>query len=344
MGRESFLRFLTNQWLTIPKLEKQDLSGETVLVVGANTGLGLEAAKHLACMGPGKLVVACRSQKKGEDAAKEIEKATGFDRTTAYAVDLSVFSSVNEFVDDFERKKERLDILIFNAAVAVPKHRLTGDGFEETIQVNDMSCALLCIGLLPLMLKTSEATPTASHRPRITVVTSQTHLYTHPTPEELSSPNYLTKINSAEHCNRPGVMESRYPLSKLLNVLFVRELAARVPASKVVINCVNPGFCYSGLRRNAGFKMGTLMAIMDVVLGNTTEQGGRRIAWAAIAHRNCETLMHGRYTSYMEIVEESDWSLSTEGFVVQHRIWDEMSDILKGVSAKFSQVLSTELQ
>ena len=117
MGRESFFRFLCNQWLTVPELEKQDLSGQTILIVGANTGLGLEAAKHLARMDPGKLIVACRSLKKGEDAAKgmfsasypipwlmsarlyriDIEKATGFGRTTGYAVDLSVFSSVNAF-------------------------------------------------------------------------------------------------------------------------------------------------------------------------------------------------------------------------------------------------------
>ena len=53
---------------------------------------------------------------------------------------------------------------------------------EHSIQVNDMSCALVCIGLLPLMLKTSEFTASASHRPRITVVSSSTHYWTKPTP------------------------------------------------------------------------------------------------------------------------------------------------------------------
>ena len=41
MGRFSMLRFISDQWLTVPELEKQDLSGQTVLVVGANVGLGL---------------------------------------------------------------------------------------------------------------------------------------------------------------------------------------------------------------------------------------------------------------------------------------------------------------
>lgn len=60
-----------------------------------------------------------------------IKDATGFDRTTAYAVDLSVFASVNAFVDDFEKNEERLDVLIYNAGVALGTFRRTGDGFEE---------------------------------------------------------------------------------------------------------------------------------------------------------------------------------------------------------------------
>lgn len=106
----------------------------------------------------------------------------------------------------------------------------------------------------------------------------------------------------------------------VIGVLFTRELAARIPASKVVIDVVNPGFCYSGLRRNAGAKL-IVFSILDLIWGNTTEVGGRRIAWAAVARRHCEYLLHGRYTAYMEVMEESDWSLSKEGFAVQLRLW-----------------------
>ncbi|KZV64273.1 NAD(P)-binding protein [Peniophora sp. CONT] len=343
MGRRSFARFVVEQWYAVPELEKQDLSEQTVLVVGANVGLGLEAAKHLARMGPGKLVLACRSIKKAEDAAKEIEKTTGFNLSGAYAVDLSVFSSVNAFVAEFESKEERLDILIYNAGIATRDYQATGDGFEETIQVNDLSCSLVCIGLLPLMLKTSEATASASHRPRITVVSSAVHFQTQPTPEQLSSPNYLLKINDTEHCKEPGVMAARYLVSKLLNILFVRELAARVPHTKVVVNTVSPGYCYSSLRRKAGLFDRFRMSILDLVLGNTTEQGGRRVAWAAIADRHCEKRMHGAYTAYMEITEESDWAISEEGYATQRRIWNETVDVLTQISPKFQQVVQTHL-
>ena len=70
MGRYAFSRFVVEQWYAVPELEKVDLSGQTVVVVGANVGLGLEAAKHLARMRPWRLVLACRSIKKAEDAGK----------------------------------------------------------------------------------------------------------------------------------------------------------------------------------------------------------------------------------------------------------------------------------
>jgi retinol dehydrogenase-12 len=64
--------FYAHQWSAVPPLQTVDLTGQTVLVVGANVGLGLEAAKHFARMKPGKLALACRSVNKGEDAAKGV--------------------------------------------------------------------------------------------------------------------------------------------------------------------------------------------------------------------------------------------------------------------------------
>jgi retinol dehydrogenase-12 len=68
MSRFSLLRFLRSQYTTLPPVEHVDLSGKTVMVVGANTGLGFEASKHFARMNPAHLVLACRSKSKGEAA------------------------------------------------------------------------------------------------------------------------------------------------------------------------------------------------------------------------------------------------------------------------------------
>ncbi|CAK5283297.1 unnamed protein product, partial [Mycena citricolor] len=66
--RYSALDFLISQWKTPGPVVTTDLAGKTVIVIGANTGLGFEAAKHFARMNPGKLILGCRSQARGSAA------------------------------------------------------------------------------------------------------------------------------------------------------------------------------------------------------------------------------------------------------------------------------------
>lgn len=68
MARWTFLNFVQDQWTPIPPVVTADLEGKTVIITGANTGLGFEAAKHFARMNPGRLILACRSQQKGDAA------------------------------------------------------------------------------------------------------------------------------------------------------------------------------------------------------------------------------------------------------------------------------------
>ena len=66
--KKTFLSFVADQWSTLPPVESVDLSGKTVVVVGANVGIGFEAATHFARMSPAKLIVACRNDSKGKAA------------------------------------------------------------------------------------------------------------------------------------------------------------------------------------------------------------------------------------------------------------------------------------
>jgi retinol dehydrogenase-12 len=68
MGRLGFLQHVQNQWWKVAPVEHVDLTGKTVVVIGANVGLGFEAAKHFASMNPKRLVLGCRSQEKGQAA------------------------------------------------------------------------------------------------------------------------------------------------------------------------------------------------------------------------------------------------------------------------------------
>lgn len=68
MVQTSIWQFLIEQWTPAPPVETADLTGKTVLVVGANTGIGYETAMHFAAMNPARLIMACRSQEKGAAA------------------------------------------------------------------------------------------------------------------------------------------------------------------------------------------------------------------------------------------------------------------------------------
>jgi retinol dehydrogenase-12 len=68
MGRLGFIQHIQNQWWKVAPVEHVDLTGKTVVVIGANVGLGFEAAKHFASMNPKRLVLGCRSQERGQAA------------------------------------------------------------------------------------------------------------------------------------------------------------------------------------------------------------------------------------------------------------------------------------
>ena len=75
MGPPTILRFIQDQWWKVAPVEHVDLTGKTVIVIGANAGLGFEAAKHFASMNPMRLVLGCRSQEKGQAAIQGMRPA-----------------------------------------------------------------------------------------------------------------------------------------------------------------------------------------------------------------------------------------------------------------------------
>ncbi|KAI0035676.1 hypothetical protein K488DRAFT_42762 [Vararia minispora EC-137] len=345
MGKYSSLHFFSTHWFPLPEIEPQDLSGRTVVVVGANVGLGLEAAKHFARMEPGKLVVVCRSTQKCDDTAEEIHATTGFSRISGYAVDLSVFASVIEFTEKFERDEKRLDILVYNAGIAMPEYERTVDGYEQCIHVNNLSCMLLSTLLLPRMLETAKASGPNSPRPRLVVVASGVHFWYTPSSDILSCERILEKYNDPIYCSQPGVMATRYYLTKLLNVLFVRELAERLPSAPIIASSVCPGLCKTSLGRNLrmplfrsiGWKM--YMGL----LARSAEMGSRSIVWTAVAASHREQALHGHFTWNMEVQEESEFSVSKAGFAFQKKIWDETVQALGQVSPRFKEIVDQYL-
>jgi retinol dehydrogenase-12 len=130
----AFLTFLRQQlFATIPVPEEKH-TGQTMIVTGANVGLGFEAARHLTRLDAKKVILACRNIEKGEAAKKSIEETTQRRGVVeVWQVDLSSYESVKQFARRVEGL-ERLDAIIENAAIATQKYQVF-EGNESTLSI-----------------------------------------------------------------------------------------------------------------------------------------------------------------------------------------------------------------
>ncbi|KIY65833.1 short-chain dehydrogenase [Cylindrobasidium torrendii FP15055 ss-10] len=304
-------------------VSKVDLTGKTIIITGANVGLGFEAAKHFAMMNPKKMILAVRDEAKGLAAAKEIGYAAA--------------ESVTTFADRVGRELERLDILLLNAGLAAFEYRLTEDGYESMLQVNDLSNLLLGIRLAPLLLKTAKENGTVS---RLVNVSSEAFYFTEIDSLIAESKDNIYKAMSSKDYCVPPAWFGRYPQSKLIELFYTRSLQAHVGKdAPLVVTCLNPGFCYSSLRRDVTGPMKDKFEAQEKEYAYTTEEGSRQLVFGAVGGDPDE--LKGEYFSMCKVREVSDYALSEEGFKAERRFWDDGIEILEGADAKFKTALQS---
>lgn len=311
------MAFLYSQLFVTPAYPQHSFAGQTVIVTGSNVGLGLEAARHITRLGAAKVIIAVRNLSAGEEARHSIEKSTGReDVCEVWKLDLASYSSVIDFAQRASQLP-RLDVVVENAAVARTEYE-TAEGHESTITINVINTMLLALLLLPKLNETATKFP--GIRPCLSLVVSEVHAWAS-LPERKQS-----NIFAAVDDNKDLDGSQRYPTSKLLEVLIIRELVARMPAdSRVVVNMHNPGLCHSQLGREAGWGLWLLKQLF----ARSTEVGSRTLVAGAAGGAES----HGAYMTDGKVANEalSPFVRSTEGEETQKRLWNELSDILEEV-------------
>jgi NAD(P)-dependent dehydrogenase (short-subunit alcohol dehydrogenase family) len=208
-----------------------DQRDKTILVTGANTGIGFETARALAGRGAA-VVLACRDAGKAEAAAARITEAAPGASVATVRLDLASLESVRQAAGEILARFPRLDVLVNNAGLMMPPAGRTADGFELQIGINHLGPFALTGLLLPRLL----ATPGS----RIVTVSSSAHRQGRMDLDDL-------------HFDRRRYQPSAaYGQSKLANLLFTyqlqRDLAAAGAATIAV--AVEPGFVRTDLPRS----------------------------------------------------------------------------------------------
>ncbi|KAF4628887.1 hypothetical protein G7Y89_g9263 [Cudoniella acicularis] len=292
--------FLKSQLFTTLPYPTHSFTGQTILITGANVGLGLEAARHFVRLDAAKVIIGCRNTTKGEAAKLSIEESTKRQNVIeVWEVDLSSYDSVKAFCKKAEGL-DRLDCVVENAGIAVPVFEEV-EGMESTITVNVISTFLMALLLLPI-LRTSGLKHNIT--PHLTIVASDAHFQA--SFKEQSAPSIFTALSQPSH-----FQSDRYNVSKLLEILVIRELAPALTSSNnkppIILNTLTPGFCHSELTRHAKFPLSFFVMIGKAILARSTEVGSRTLVAAAAA----EEETNGTYMADCVVAEPSspEWAM-----------------------------------
>ena len=206
-----------------------DVSTQTVMVTGATAGIGRVTAREIAQQGA-RVVIVGRSEPKCRATVDEIRRVTNNDQVDYLLADLSSLAATRAVAKEFKARYERLDVLVNNVGAVFMDFGVTVDGIERTFALNHLSGYFVLTNELLDMLK-------ASAPARIVTVSSDAHTG--------------GKLDFSQLEMRDSYSGFRqYGNTKLMNVLFTKELARRLEGRGVTANALHPGFVASNFGTN----------------------------------------------------------------------------------------------
>ena len=285
------------------------MSGKTVLVTGANQGIGLETAAALARMGA-SVTMTSRNTAKGEAALAEVKSRSGDSDIELMIADFGSFDSTRKLAADFKAKHNRLDVLVNNAGAIQMSRSETADGFETTFGVNHLGYFLLTDLLLDLLKASTPA--------RIVNVASRAHL-------RAPGMNF-DDLNAKQKFSGMGA----YAQSKLANVLFTYELVRRLKGSGVTANALHPGVVRTGFGKNNAGPIRLVFQAFQLI-GRpwllSPEQGAQTSIYLASSPE-----VDGVTGKYFADSREEPSSPASYDEAAQRRLWD-ISEQMVGLKA-----------
>jgi NAD(P)-dependent dehydrogenase (short-subunit alcohol dehydrogenase family) len=246
-----------------------DQAGRTILVTGANTGIGFETAQALAARGA-RVLLGCRSEERATEAMDRIQADVSGADLRFVALDQGDLASVEDAAAAVEQE-DRLDVLVNNAGIMMPPRELTVNGFESQFGVNHLGTFALTGRLLPKLVATEGS--------RVVVTSSIAHR------------GGTIHFDDIDASAKYGAQD-RYQQSKLANLLFMYELDRRLrsaESSTISVGC-HPGIAETELGRHMP-KFIMLAAPLMRLFVNSAAQG----AWPTLMAATSPDVVGGDY-------------------------------------------------
>ena len=275
-------------------LRGQNLTGQVIIVTGANTGIGYETARSLAAAGA-TVIATCRSAEKAESTQRRLEQAHPTGKVEAAVMDLASLASVSDFCVRLAHKK--IDTVICNAGLVAPEYGETREGFEQTLGVCHIGHFLLVKLLLPRIL--------SAPAPRIVMVSSESHR----TPSRLS-------FDALPYSRDQFRTMKAYGQAKLCNALMAVELQRRFAAQGLTACYLHPG---TMVTTDIGRDSALIRFAMQLVrpFTKTANQGAATSVFCATWPER--TALGGHYFSHCQ---QAKPSAETANLEAAKRLWE----------------------
>lgn len=284
-----------------------DQMGRVALITGANSGIGLEAARVLAQHGA-HVVLACRTRSKAEVARDSILVDAPTAEVSLVDLDLSSLASVTSAAAEFGERFGQLDLLLNNAGVMATPYQRTVDGYEMQLATNHLGHFALTGHLLAMLLATPQS--------RVVNVSSLAHKMGRINFDDLQSERHYRAWRA-------------YGQSKLANLLFTFELQRRLTAagSATIAVAAHPGISDTNLTSSTGGITGRLMSLTQP-LTKVFSQNARAGALPTLRAATDPDVRGGEYygpDGFMEqrgLPKKVESSSAAKNAAVARRLWD----------------------
>jgi NAD(P)-dependent dehydrogenase (short-subunit alcohol dehydrogenase family) len=277
-----------------PADPKNSFAGKTILITGANVGLGFESALKFAALGASTLIFGVRSVQRGEDAKRTICQRTGFAPANIklYQIDMTSFKSVEVFARTVSKENPHIDVALLNAGIAAAGYKVSSEGYEMSLQVNVLSTALLGILLLPKLRETAVKSGDPTH---LELMGSSAHHDVKPESLDLrQNDSILDKVSSQAFFN----VQTQYAVTKLLVMYVMQGLAAQTVkptgSPEVIVTTVCPGLCRSNLGRDFPSVLKVIVGLFQQLFARSGEEGSRTVVSGAALGAEA----HGEFWSH----------------------------------------------